>query len=144
MTSVPWKLVVITGASGGLGRAIALAYVRNYSARNIHFVLSGRRIEELQITENEIHALRNKPETTLCTIAVANLAETGSLALYGGDLFDRISSNSYSDATFINNAGSLGPLCPIGHDMHTAEAFTQVFNLNVTSSCYLTSEFVRR
>ena len=48
------------------------------------------------------------------------------------------------DEPFINNAGSLGPLAVIGHPDTKLDEFQSVFDFNVTSSSYLTAEFIRQ
>lgn len=142
-----WKLIIITGASRGFGRSVAKAFARKVSASsNIHLVLSARSREDLEQTRllilNEIEAT-NAVDITLLTSDLADVDKMGESA---AQLFDisNFPSRKYEETIFINNAGSLGLLAPIGSSSMSSSACISAFNLNITSACYLTSEFVRR
>ncbi|RYY89806.1 SDR family NAD(P)-dependent oxidoreductase [archaeon] len=137
------KGVVITGASGGLGRAVALAYATNFPDEDIHYILSGRRVDELKVTEDLIIQRKTESQQITCKHVFADLSDVSDLANVAKQLFD-FGAVQLNSVVFINNAGSLGPVRPIGDDMHTADEYIKAFNLNVTSSCFLTSEFVRQ
>eukprot|EP01031_Cornospumella_fuschlensis_P034036 gene34036-41196_t len=136
------KGVVITGASGGLGRAIAVAYVTNFSNEDIHFIISGRRTDELVATQEQVMSKRANGQTITCKHVVADLSDASDMASVAKQLFD-FGDIQLKSVVFINNAGSLGPVRPIGDALHSADEYVKAFNLNVTSSCFLTSEFVR-
>ena len=83
---------------------------------------------------------------TTCSIHNADLSDIKSLAMNSESLFrghDSIPGDSYNRYIFINNAGSLGPLHHIGElpvsSVEYLEQLSTAVNLNVTSSCFLTS-----
>ena len=138
-----YKTVIITGASKGYGRAVAKAFAK-FIDGNLHFVLSGRDQMELDSLEKEIHTIRiNKQHQTSCKIVVADISNNFELEDVAEGLFNQKFITSES-VTFINNAGSLGPLSRVGSEYYTASEVSNVINLNITGCLYLTSEFVKR
>lgn len=140
-----WKAVIITGASRGYGRAIALAFARAATA-NLHFVLSGRDESGLAQTQNEVAALGCGHAIDF-TIVPANLSQTEGLERASEGIFGQVTlpaDRQYEEIVFVNNAGSLGPLAPVGSGQYTAASFADVMHVNVTAACFLTSELIRR
>lgn len=142
--------VVISGASKGFGSAVAKAFAKS-GTPDMHFVLSGRNQQDLRETEREILQIRNNLGlSTTCNTVVGDIENTSQLERLAEELFGECAhctdntNGDLSTITFVNNAGSLGPLVPVGSsDMNLAEMIANV-NLNVTGCLYLTSEFVRR
>lgn len=143
-----FSTVIITGASKGYGRAVAKTFAR-LTEGNMHFVLSGRSAPELNSLKDEIYALRsNTASGTHCEIVLGDVGNTAELSILADRLF---SSHHFVQAaaaaqsvTFVNNAGSLGPITSVGSEAFTSAELTGVVNLNITGCFYLTSEFVRR
>jgi short-subunit dehydrogenase len=140
-------LVVVTGASRGFGKSCALAIAEKIKYP-VHFILSGRNLEELNRTKQEILTIRGSANQTVCDIRTADLSNPSILASISDELF-KVSAvvadqNKYSSIIFINNAGSLGPLNYIGFGSEISLEMSQAYNINVTSSCYLSSELIRR
>ena len=71
------------------------------------------------------------------------MSNVSSLPSVADQLF-KIEGHKYEKMVFINNAGSLGPLTPIGTKDDSAQQYAEEFTINVTSSCFLTSEASRR
>ena len=134
------KAVIITGASKGFGRAVALAFAN--SNQPIHFVLHGRDESDLNATKSLLESVNTS--SNKYDLVIGDLADANYLSNAGSHLFDRFDNNSYSEIYFINNAGSLGTLACVGSDVHNLHDFSTAINLNVTASCYLTHEFVKR
>ena len=143
-----FSTVIITGASKGYGRVIAETFAR-LTEGNMHFVLSGRNATELSTLKDEIHAIRSASTSrTHCEVVPGDISNTAEL----NGLADRLFSSLHfvqpdgivKSITFVNNAGSLGPITAVGSDAYTSSELTSVINLNVTGCFYLTSEFVRR
>ena len=66
---------LITGASKGIGRAIALAYARE----GANLAVTGRTVDELESLRQDVRGMGVK-----CTVFVADLAEAGAVdAVYG-------------------------------------------------------------
>lgn len=131
---------MVTGATKGLGQAIALKLARVQSP--LHIVLTGRSEDSLQATKDAIVSIRESKETeTKCDTLTADLSDIKTLSSTVTSLLSTNSHLRYSRALLVNNAGSLGPLKPIG----SGEALSDMdatFQFNITSSCYIASRFV--
>ena len=74
-----------------------------------------------------------------------------NLTIHAGQLLKSATKTNSSDEPvyekilFVNNAGSLGPLGPIGTQNNTdaLSNLSKSLELNITSSCYLTTELMR-
>ncbi|HET9375432.1 MAG TPA: SDR family oxidoreductase [Chthoniobacterales bacterium] len=118
------KFALITGASQGLGREIALAYARE-SARGLALVARGR--EPLQELQSEIGQVA--PTATVVTIQ----ADLGSSA----DV-ERVAAITLEACggrldILVNNASTLGP-APMPYLLdYPADDFQQVLNVNLVA-----------
>ena len=77
---------------------------------------------------------------------VADLSDMDTLENTVSDLLERVSkqgSSTFDRAILINNAGSLGYLGKCS-DMSSLTNLKKVFDFNVTSSCWISSQFVRK
>ncbi|NTX07156.1 SDR family oxidoreductase [Myxococcus sp. CA040A] len=117
MKSQPFKerVVLITGASSGIGRAAA----RAYAAAGAHVVLAARRLERLEDVAREVESLGVRALSVRCDVTrsedVEHLMRETHAAFGGLDVL-------------VNNAGQglYGPLASISE-----EQLRQVFELNV-------------
>lgn len=139
-----WQLIIITGASKGFGKAIAEQY-SELSKAPTHYKLVGRDEDALQTTKQGIEQARNSPDTTVVDIINADLGDILNLKELARTLFAVPSeTRTYFKVVLLNNAGSLGPLANIGtYAGDMLQDITLAFNLNVTSSCYLTADLMR-
>eukprot|EP01038_Epipyxis_sp_PR26KG_P011059 gene11059-14844_t len=145
------RLVVITGASRGFGRSIALTIAQVFQNDHLHFILTSRSQVELNETKSIIFKIRENIQhgvSTVCDIFPVDLSDLSSLPIALSDVFNGLSDSGikspYTELMFFNNAGSLGPLNLIGVQNDILSDMSTAFNLNVTSSCYITSDIVRR
>lgn len=135
---------VITGASRGFGRSVAIALAREFSDAGIegHFVLLARCEEGLQETRNKII------ETYSCAqvhIIATNLGEIDTLGKTIENAFSKVEPSNISHALLVNNAGSLGDVSKrIKDESQSAEALQGYFNLNLTSPMFFISKFLQR
>jgi short-subunit dehydrogenase len=108
------KVVLITGASSGIGRAAAKAY----AARGAHLVLAARREPQLQDTAREVEALGVRALPVRCDVTreedVTRLMRETEAAFGGLDVL-------------VNNAG-LGLYGPV--DSFSEAQLRQVFEIN--------------
>ncbi|NMO23134.1 glucose 1-dehydrogenase [Pyxidicoccus fallax] len=110
------KVVLITGAGSGMGRAAALAFAREGAS----VVLAGRRHAELDAVAREVETAGGR--ALAVPTDVAKEAEVERLVRTTLERFDRL------DAAF-NNAGVEGVFAPI-HELK-AQDFDHTFDINV-------------
>lgn len=110
------KVVLVTGASAGIGRTTAIAFAREDAT----VVVSGRSTEGLAGTVKEIEAIGGRVDSIVAEISdaaqVANLVE--EIVLRHGRL-----------DIAVNNAGAIGPRGPI--DLVADDEFVHLVNTNV-------------
>ncbi|RJT28009.1 YciK family oxidoreductase [Buttiauxella izardii] len=116
------RIILVTGASDGIGREAALTYAR-YGAS---VILLGRNEEKLRSVAHEINALRGSlPHWFTLDFASATPEDCQSLAHKLSGLIPRLDG-------VLHNAGILGDIRPMDEqDPQTWQAVMQV-NVNVT------------
>ncbi|MBO0766192.1 MAG: SDR family NAD(P)-dependent oxidoreductase [Hyphomicrobiaceae bacterium] len=113
------RLALVTGATRGIGRAVALAYARE----GAHLILVGRTVGALEETDDEVRALG--ASATLLTL---DLKRDEKIDALGPTIYQRWQKLDI----LVGNAGMLGPLSPLGHV--TAEAWEEVLAVNLTAN----------
>ena len=113
------RLALITGATRGIGRAVAIAYARE----GAHLILVGRTAGALEEVDDEVREF-GRPATLL----TLNLNDHDRIDALGPTIFQRWGKLDI----LVGNAGVLGPLSPLGHV--TAEAWKEVIDLNLNSN----------
>jgi NAD(P)-dependent dehydrogenase (short-subunit alcohol dehydrogenase family) len=113
------RLAFITGASRGLGRAVALAYARE----GAHVILSGRSVGALEETDDEIQRAGGH-----ATLFPLDLRKGDSIDPLGPSIYQRWGKLD----VFVANAAILGPLSPLHHV--TADAWDSVIETNLTGN----------
>lgn len=73
----PWRSALITGASSGIGEALA----RNLAARGVHVILAARRLNLLKKIAMEIHSSGGKATVVRLDVAKADAAAKTMAAL---------------------------------------------------------------
>ena len=116
------RVALVTGASRGIGRAIALAFVRE----GAHVVLVARNAKALEQVDDEIRTLGGA--ATLVPLDLANFAKINNL---GPSIYDRWGQLDI----LVANAGILGPLSPLGHIV--PEDWDEVLAINLTANWHL-------
>jgi len=96
------RIVLITGASRGIGRSVALAFARE----GAHTILLARTQGALEELDDEIQALGGT-----CTLLPIDLAKSDKIDGIGPTVYERWGKLDI----FVANAGVLGPLSPLGH-----------------------------
>jgi uncharacterized protein len=93
MTSAPRKLVLITGASAGLGAAFARAYAR----RGFDLALAARRLDRLDALAEELSAAHGIEAFSVCV----------DLAVFGAEttLLEAVAARGRRVDVLVNNAG---------------------------------------
>jgi NAD(P)-dependent dehydrogenase (short-subunit alcohol dehydrogenase family) len=114
--SLQGRIAVVTGASRGIGRAVAL----RYAAEGAHVVALARTVGALEELDDEI--VRGGGSATLVPI---DLLELDRLDALGPSLYQRFGKVD----VFVGNAGELGTLGPVTH--HDAKGWEEAMTVNV-------------
>ena len=126
--SAPPKVVLVTGAGSGIGRAVALAFL----AQGDSVILAGRRRAALEETAD----LGGAPDRTLVKSAdVADEAQVSDLFSAGVARFGRL------DVLF-NNAGRGAP--PVAFEDLSVAAWRAVVDVNLTGAFLCAQQAVRQ
>jgi NADP-dependent 3-hydroxy acid dehydrogenase YdfG len=115
MSTIKGKVVLITGASSGIGEAAALLL----AAQGAHTVLGARRLDRLQALVSTIEALGGSAQAK--ALDVTDAADVQAFVEYAKDQFGRVD-------VIINNAGVM-PLSPLS-SLKIAE-WNQMLDVNV-------------
>jgi NAD(P)-dependent dehydrogenase (short-subunit alcohol dehydrogenase family) len=113
------RLALITGATRGIGRAVAIAYAKE----GAHVILTGRTTGALEEVDDEVRSIGGN--ATLLTLDLKNHDKIDAL---GPTIYQRWEKLDI----LVGNAGVLGPLSPLGHV--TADAWDEVLNVNLTAN----------
>jgi NAD(P)-dependent dehydrogenase (short-subunit alcohol dehydrogenase family) len=113
------RLALVTGATRGIGRAVALAYARE----GAHLILTGRTQGALEEVDDEVRALGGS--ATLLTLDLKRLDKIDAL---GPTIYQRWQKLDI----LVGNAGILGPLTPLGHI--STEAWDEALAVNLTAN----------
>lgn len=113
------RIALITGASRGIGRAVA----KRLAADGAHVLLLGRDQTRLEAVDDEIKASGGK--ATLIPLDLANGAAIDPL---GPSLYERFGRLDI----FVGNAGILGGLRPLNHI--PSETWERVLAVNLTAN----------
>jgi len=113
------RLALVTGATRGIGRAVALAYARE----GAHLILVGRTSGALEEVDDEIRDLGGN-----ATLLTLDLRRHDKIDALGPTIYERWRKLDI----LVGNAGILGPLSPLGHV--TADAWNEVLEVNLTAN----------
>ena len=113
------RLALVTGATRGIGRAVACAFARE----GAHLILVGRTSGALEEVDDEIQGLGGT-----ATLLTLNLKHQDKIDALGPTIYQRWEKLDI----LVGNAGILGPLSPLGHV--TADAWAEVMEINLTAN----------
>lgn len=119
MTDLSGKIALVTGASRGIGAAVAKAY----AGAGAHVVLLARTVGGLEETDDAIRATGGK-----ATIMPADLADHEALDALGPTLLNHFGGLDI----FVGNAGYLATLGPITHT--SVKEWTISMDVNLTAN----------
>jgi NAD(P)-dependent dehydrogenase (short-subunit alcohol dehydrogenase family) len=120
------RVIAITGAGSGIGRAVALAAARHQA----NVVLIGRNAQRLEALHDEIAAAGAPP----ASIALLDLEQ--ALARDYDQLADALLERYGRLDGLLHNAGLLGTLTPIEH--YDVPTWCKVLHVNLTAAFCLT------
>ena len=113
------RLALVTGATRGIGRAVALAYAKE----GAHLILVGRTTGALEEVDDEI-----REQGGNATLLTLDLKNHGKIDALGPTIYQRWQKLDI----LVGNAGILGPLSPLGHV--TADAWDEVLEVNLSAN----------
>jgi NAD(P)-dependent dehydrogenase (short-subunit alcohol dehydrogenase family) len=113
------RIALITGASRGIGRAVALAFARE----GAHVILLARARKALDEVDDQVRALGGK-----ATLIPLDLAKGQAIDALGPTLYERFGKLD----VLVGNAAILGRLSPLTHI--PSEHWERVFAVNVTAN----------
>lgn len=113
------RVALITGASHGIGRAVALAYARE----GAHIIALGRSQGALEELDDEINSSGGT-----ATLAPMNLNNEKKINELGALIFERWGRLDI----LLANAGMLGPLSPLAHVED--KDWRQILDINLTAN----------
>jgi NAD(P)-dependent dehydrogenase (short-subunit alcohol dehydrogenase family) len=110
------KIVLVTGASAGIGRTAAIAFAREDAT----VVVPGRSVDGVAGTVKEIEAIGGRADAIVAEISDAEQVENA--------IAEIVHRHGNLDIA-VNNAGAIGPRGPI--DRVADDEFTDLINTNV-------------
>jgi NAD(P)-dependent dehydrogenase (short-subunit alcohol dehydrogenase family) len=113
------KIALVTGASRGIGRAVALAYAKE----GAHVIALARRTGALEELDDDVQALGGK-----ATLLRLNLTDGHKIDGLGPTILERFGRLDI----LAGNAAVLGPLSPLGHV--SEKDWNEVLNVNLSSN----------
>jgi len=117
--SLNGRIALITGASRGIGRAVALAM----AGAGAHVVLVARTQGGLEELDDEVQKLGGT-----ATLVPLDITDFPALDRLGASIFERWKKLDI----LVGNAAILGPLSPVGHI--DVEAWDQLLAVNLTAN----------
>lgn len=114
------RIAVVTGASRGIGAAVAERFARE----GAHVILVGRTVGALEELDDKIQALGAPP----ATLVPLDLRDFDALDRLGASLNERHGKLDI----LVGNAGILGQLSPLGHV--EPKTWQEVMDINVTAN----------
>ncbi len=113
------KIALVTGASRGIGRAVALELAK----AGAHIVATARTVGGLEELDDEIRKLGGT-----ATLVPLDIKDFPALDRLGASLFDRFKKLD----VLVGNAGLLGELTPVGHI--DPKSWDDVMAVNLTAN----------
>ena len=134
-------LLVVTGASKGLGEAIAYSFGKEPTSRlEVHLV--ARSSELLKTVATNLREQSKKTESVEVVCHEADLSALDTLDQTFDRIFQNVNLALFETVIFVNNAGSIGFLGPC-HESPSVQDMKKSVDLNVTSCLWLSSRFAR-
>ena len=126
MSFLDGAVVLVTGASRGIGRAVAL----RFASEGAHVIALARNVDALESLDDAIADLAGQ-----CTLVPLDISDGPGVDRLAEQLFER---HGRVDV-LVGNAGQLGVLSPLGHVSPTL--WDRVLQVNLTANWRLLRSF---
>ena len=113
------RIALITGASRGIGRAVAL----KFAAEGAHVILLARTVGALEEADEDIRALGGK-----ATLVPLDLKDVAGIDRLGASIYERWGRLDI----LVGNAGILGSIAPLGHV--SPKEWDDLLAINITAN----------
>ena len=113
------RIALITGASRGIGRAIAVAFARE----GAQVILAARTVGGLEEVDDEVRSVGGA-----ATLVPLDLSDGDTIDALGPTILERWNRLD----VLVGNAGILGPMSPLGHV--SAQDWQEVLDVNLTAN----------
>ena len=120
------RIAVITGASRGIGRAVALGF----AAEGAHVILVARTVGALEEVDDEIRKIGGK-----ATLVPLDITDFDAIDRLGASIYERWGKLDI----LVANAGTLGVLTPVSH--LEIKAWDKILNTNMTANWRMIRSF---
>ena len=127
MTRLTGKIALITGASRGIGAAVA----KRFAAEGAHVIITGRTIGGLEEVDDAIQIAGGTP----ATIVPLDLRSHDMIDALGAQIYERFGKLDI----LVGNAATLGTLSPIAHA--SPSEVEDVFSINTIANARLLRSF---
>ncbi len=122
MTALAGRIALITGASRGIGAAVAVRYAQE----GAHVILVARNAKGLESTDDAVHAVGGS-----ATLVALDLNEVNKIDVLAAQIMERFGKLDI----LVGNAGLLGELSPLAHT--TQEDWQNVMRINLDANWHL-------
>jgi NAD(P)-dependent dehydrogenase (short-subunit alcohol dehydrogenase family) len=127
MTRLSDKIALITGASRGIGAAVA----KRFAAEGAHVILTGRTVGALEAVDDDIQKITGNP----ATIVPLDLRQSDMIDALGAQIYERFGKLDI----LVGNAATLGTLSPLAHanpsEVEDVFAINTLANARLLRSC---------
>ena len=127
MASLKHRIALITGASRGIGQAVAIRFARE----GAQVILTARDVRGLEATDDAIRAQGSLP-AALVPLDLRDAAAIAALSQAVAQRFGRLD-------VLVGNAGVLGELSPVAHT--SPDEWERVLQVNLTANMQLIRAF---
>ncbi|KAG7375228.1 hypothetical protein PHYPSEUDO_002420 [Phytophthora pseudosyringae] len=137
--------VLVTGASRGFGRSLALDFVRLLKTQSIDLHLWARSEVDLKETERLARGEWEKGAAAgelKCILQTVDLSNPAEYAAKVDQVLLQLAAQSYGRVFLVHNAGSLGQLGLVQECASSPTELAQYWELNVTSVLWINKRFL--
>ena len=115
------RIALITGATRGIGRAVAIAYAK----AGAHVIATGRKQDDLEALDDEIAAIEGAEPATLVALELTDFDAIDRLGAAVAGRWGKLD-------ILVGNAAILGQTSPIGHI--AVDVWQELMDVNVTAN----------